>query len=79
MNENSRELIQIEYSQDDIYYWLVFTVFFSSLSLIGAVLFVSTYTYMVYLRRKRLEEKGCQEYGLKKNFDNTNHDLVKHF
>ena len=72
-------MIEIEYTQDtqdEIYYWLVFTVFFSVLSVIGACLFVSGYKLMIYFREKKIKKKGRIEYGLIPNFENTDHNLT---
>jgi hypothetical protein len=69
-------MIEVEYIQDEIYYWLVFTVFFSILSVIGAALFVASYKLMVYLREKKLKKKAWNEFGLVPNFDNTRHNLT---
>jgi hypothetical protein len=71
-------MFEIEYvqdTQDEIYYWLVFTVFFSSLSVLGATLFVIGYKLMIYLRDKKIKKKGRIEYGLVPNFDNTKHNM----
>ncbi len=56
--------IEIEYEQDEIYYWLIFTVFFSSMSVLAACLFVISYKYMLYLRKKRLKNKVKSEFEL---------------
>jgi hypothetical protein len=58
------KMADIEYIiQDDIYYWLVFTVFFSIASIIGAIIFIATYKFMVYLRDERLRKKAKKELG----------------
>jgi hypothetical protein len=53
-------MVEIEYIQDDIYYWLVFTVFFSVASIVGAIIFVITYKIMVYMRNERLRKKAFE-------------------
>lgn len=55
-------MIQVEFTQDEIYYWLVFTVFFSLLAIFGATMFVISYKLMIYLRKKRLIQKAKDEY-----------------
>lgn len=60
-------MVEIEYVQDDIYYWLVFTVFFSMASIIGAIVFVSSYKVMVCLRNERLKSKVSKEFNLLEN------------
>ena len=53
-------MVEIEYIQDDIYYWLVFTVFFSVASIVGAITFVITYKVMVHMRNERLRKKAFE-------------------
>lgn len=73
-------MIEIEITQDEIYYWLIFTVFFSSLSVIGATIFVISYKIMICLRSKRLKQKVHYQYKLmpdmatteSQNFNETN-------
>lgn len=60
------KMIEVEFIQDEIYYWLVFTVFSSVLAVFGAIIFVISYKLMIYLRMKRLYRKARSEY-LKKN------------
>jgi len=59
-------MIEVEFIQDEIYYWLVFTVFSSVLAVIGATAFVISYKLMVYLRKKRLHQKARNQYFLNK-------------
>lgn len=54
-------MIEVEIRQDDTYYWLVFTIFFSVVAVVGAALFVISYKIMLCLRRKRLGEKALQQ------------------
>ena len=57
-------MVEIEYIiQDDIYYWLVFTVFFSIASIVGAIIFIATYKFMVHMRNERLKKKAKREIG----------------
>jgi hypothetical protein len=58
------EWIELENDQDEIYYWLVFTVFFSVLSVIGSALFVVSYKLMLYFRKKRIMEKARSKFAL---------------
>ena len=58
------EYSELEYEHDEIYYWLVFTVFFGSMCVAGACLFVLTYKCMVCMRKKRIENKAKSEFAL---------------
>lgn len=60
-------MIEVEIVQDEIYYWLLFTVISSVLAVIGAVAFVLSYKIMIYLRKKRLYRKARQEFYQNKN------------
>lgn len=60
-------MIEVEIVQDEIYYWLLFTVISSVLAVVGAVAFVLSYKIMVYLRKKRLYRKARQEFYQNKN------------
>ena len=70
-------MVDVEYIQDDIYYWLVFTVFFGSVSVIGSALFVISYKIMVKLRIKRLRSKAHEEFGLVPDFDDVKQNFSK--
>jgi hypothetical protein len=59
-----QEWVELENDQDEIYYWLVFTVFFSVLSVIGAAAFVIAYKVMLHLRKKRIMEKVRSKFAL---------------
>lgn len=65
-------MIEVEFVQDELYYWLLFTVLSSALAVIGAVAFVVSYKVMIYLREKRLYRKARQEFYNKKLNQNGN-------
>jgi hypothetical protein len=56
---------------DELYDWLLFTIIFGILSMIGAFLFVFSYKIMILLRRRRLEEKAEAEFGLREDFNDV--------
>ena len=75
------KMIEIEYVQDEIYYWLVFTVFFSVLAVFGGAAFVVTFQVMLCMRRARIERKAQlglnSKLGSSKEMPITTKDTVK--
>lgn len=69
-------MIEVEFIQDEIYYWLVFTVFFSGLTVFGATMFVISYKTMIYLRKQRLHRKARNEYfGMQNRIESQENDV----